>query len=199
MPTLFSTNSNPQRPRKKTNDYDGNSSEHLLISHITIYRSGVMLVGYLIGLEFIFLFINLLIHFILSYVAPSISANTFFPVNTIVSIVITLIKIFFMLLIVTQWLDSYYEVRPSKVVYKTGLFKRQEKEFDCPDIEQITLNEGFWGRLLHFGTITIYLKIDQDSFTLSNIPNPHRNLKLLQKALNSKQVNITLTDELIDE
>jgi hypothetical protein len=199
MPTVFATNASAQRTKRKTNDENGNSSEHLLISHITIYRSGVMLVGYLIGLEFIFLFINLLIHFVLSYIAPSMNSNTFLSVNAIISIVITLIKIIFMLLIVVQWLDSYYEIRPNKVVYKTGLFKRQEREFDCPDIEQITLSEGFWGRLLHFGTITIYVKINNDSFTLSNIPNPHRNLKLLQKALNSKQVNIILTDELIDE
>jgi len=199
MPTLFAASSNTKNTNSKIKDNNTVSAEHLLLSHITIYRSGVILVAYLIVLELIFLFINLLIRFPLSFFVASVNANTLFTLGNTLYIGLTLVKIFFMLLIVTQWLENYYEIRPGKIIYKSGFFKRQEREFDCPDIAKITLSEDFWGRFLHFGTITIYAKINNDSFTLSNIPNPHRNLKLIQKAVNSKRVDITLTDELIED
>jgi len=199
MPTLFTTNSNPKRADQRKEDEDTNiSNAHLFISHITIYRSGVILAAYLIVLEIIFLLINLLIRIPLSFFVSSINPNTLYSVGTLAYVGLILIKLIFMVLIIFQWLENYYEVRPGKVIYKAGLFKRDEKEFDCPDITKIDLSQGFWGRLFNFGTIILYVKPSNDSFSLSNIPNPHRNLKLIKKSLENKQVEITMTDELIE-
>jgi hypothetical protein len=197
MPTLFTNNKNPQKEPNRSRSAD--PDDQLFITHITIYRSGVILAGYLIILELVFLSIGLIIRLPLSLFITSIGANTLYTVNTIIYVGLTLVKLIFMIIIVFQWVENYYEVRPGKVIYKSGLFKRVEREFNHPDIEKITISQGFWGRLLNYGTITINVKISNEYFFISNIPNPHRNLKLIEKSLASKNVEITMTEDLIDD
>lgn len=200
MPTLFKKNEASTRTTNIAAAVDSNNGDnHLFISHITIYRSGVILAAYLIGLEIIFLVINLLIRLPLSFFIAAIGANTLYSINTLIYIGLIVIKLFFMMIIIFQWLENYYEIKPGKVIYKEGLLKRQDKEFYCPDISKIQLSQGLWGRLFNFGTITLYVKPANDSFSLSNIPNPYRNLKLIEKSLGSKHIEITMTDEAIED
>lgn len=96
-------------------------------------------------------------------------------------------------------MDSYYEVRPGKIIYKSGLFSRKEQEFDCAQITKVNLTQGIVGRLFNFGTIDLYVPTTNEWFALSNIPNPHRNLRLIRKSLTNKRVEITMTDELPED
>lgn len=197
MPTVF-TNSSQQNSKRSIVADLNDSVDQLFISHIIIYRSGIILAVYLIALEVIFLVINLLIRLPLGFFISAIGANTLYSLNTFIYIGLIIIKLVFMTVIIFQWLEDYYEIRPGKIIYKAGLLKREEKEFDCPQISKVTLSQGFFGRLFNFGTIILFVA-NNDLFLLSNIPSPHRNLKLIQKSLGSKRVDITLTDELIED
>jgi membrane protein YdbS with pleckstrin-like domain len=197
MPTVFKTSADSGGTNRKDRGTDANIPEdHLFISHITIYRSGVILAAYLIALELIFLLINLVIRVPLGFLSTSVNPNTLSSINTFLYLGLVIIKLILMIIIIFQWLENYYEIRPGKVIYKSGLFKRDEKEFDCPDIYKIDIDQGFWGRLFNFGSITLYVKPTKDTFSLTNIPSPHRNLKLLEKSLAHSRVEITLSDKL---
>lgn len=199
MPTLFTTNPEPETKKDRDTTLRENSDNQLFISHITIYQSGVILVMYLVALELLFFVINLLIQLPLGFFITSFNEMALYSFNTLLYIGLIFVKIIFMLIIIFQWLRNYYEIRPGKIIYKSGLFNRDEKEFDCPDITKIDLEQGFWGRLFNFGTITLYVRNSSEVFALPNIPSPHRNLKLLQKSLASKKVQITMTNELIED
>ena len=198
MPTLFKDTGPKKMQNENIFSDKNNPDDHIFISHITIYRSGIILAAYLIALEIIFIFINLTIRVPLGFFSTSINPTTLSSINTFSYLGLVIIKLILMVLIVFQWLENYYEIRPGKVIYKSGLFKRDEKEFDCPDIAKIDLSQGFWGRLFNFGTVTLYVKVRNDSFSLSNIPSPHKNLKLVEKSVAHKRVEITMTDNLIE-
>jgi membrane protein YdbS with pleckstrin-like domain len=200
MPTIFKTNTDLNRAKAKdTNADTTNPDDHLFISHVTIYRSGVILATYLIALELIFLLINLIIRVPLGFLSTNINSNILSTINTFLYLGLVIIKLILMVIIIFQWLENYYEIRPGKVIYKKGFFNRQEKEFDCPDIFKLDLSQGFWGRLFNFGSITLYIKPTKVSFSLTNIPNPHKNLKLLEKSLAHKKVEITLAEDLHED
>ena len=42
-----------------------------------------------------------------------------------------------------------------RFVYKTGWIKRETQEIKLTRIEEINLDQGFWGRLLDFGKLRI--------------------------------------------
>ncbi len=172
----------------------------LFISHITIYRSGVILALYLVVLEFVFLAIGVGLRLpLVFFTFPLDTTVTLNLISTIANIGLILIKILFMIIIIAQWLENYYEVKPGKIIYKSGFFSRTEREFDCNQITKVNLTQGIIGRLFNFGTINLYRPTTNEWFSLSNIPNPHRNLHLIQKTLTSKNVEITITDEFIED
>lgn len=176
------------------------SDNKLFISHITIYRSGVILALYLVVLEIVFLAIGVGLRLPLVFFTFSFDTTvTLNLVSTVANICLILVKILFMIVIITQWLENYYEVRPGKIIYKSGFFSRTEREFDCTQIAKINLTQGIIGRLFNFGTINLYRTTTDEWFSLSNISNPHRNLHLIQKTLTHKNVEITITDEFIED
>jgi membrane protein YdbS with pleckstrin-like domain len=199
MPTVFTTNQNSRSTKKKSAEKNSFPGEHLFISHITIYQSGVILAMYLVVLELLFVLLSSVVRVLLGFLVPSLGADTIYTLNTVLYAILIIIKLIFMITIIFQWLENYYEIRPGKVIHKSGVFKHNEEAFDCPDIAKVELNQGFWARLLHFGTITLITTINKDSFSLNNIPNPHRNLKIIEHSINSKQLDITLTEDLLDE
>lgn len=172
----------------------------LFISHITIYRSGVILALYLVVLEIIFLGIGVGLRLPLVFFSFSLDATvTLNLVSIVTNIGLILVKIFFMIIITTQWLENYYEVKPGKIIYKSGFFSRTEREFNYSQITKVNLTQGVIGRLFNFGTINLYRPTTNEWFSLSNVPNPHRNLHLVQKTLTNKNVEITITDEFIED
>lgn len=172
----------------------------LFISHITIYRSGVILALRLVVLEIIFLGIGVGLRLPLVFFTFSLDVTvTLNLISTVVNIGLILVKILFMTMIITQWLENHYEVKPGKIIYKSGFFSRTEREFNCAQITKVNLTQGAIGRLFNFGTINLYRPNTNEWFSLTNIPNPHRNLRLIQKTLTHKNVEITITDEFIED
>jgi membrane protein YdbS with pleckstrin-like domain len=177
-----------------------NSQSKLFISHITIYRSGIILAFYLTVLEVIFLGIGVVLRLPLVFFTFSLGTTvTLNLITTIANIALILIKIFLMITIVIQWLENYYVVKPGKIVYKSGFFSRSEREFDCSQITKVNLAQGMFGRLFNFGTINLYRPTTNEWFSLSNIPNPHRNLHLVQKTMTNKNVEIAITDDFVED
>lgn len=175
-----------------------NLQNKISISHITIYRSGVILAFYLVVLEIIYLIISLLIRFPLSFFVTSVdSATTLYSVNTVIGFFLILTRVVLTIVIVYQWLNSRYQIRPGRVVYKKGILTRRDEEFNLTDIDKINCTQSFFGKIFNYGTINLFSSSINDWFYLYNIPNPDRYLKILKKTLSDKQVEITLTDETV--
>lgn len=173
------------------------SKSDINISHITIYRSGVILALYLVTLEIIFLIISLVLRIPLSFLITSTDvAITLYSVNTIIWIFLIITKIVFTVIIVYQWLNKRYEIRPGRLVYKKGILTRKDEGFNLTDIDKITYTQSLLGKIFNYGTINLYSSSIDDWFYLNSIPNPERYLELLKKTLIKKQINIKLTDDL---
>ncbi len=159
----------------------------ILVSHITLQRSGVILAIYLLILEIIFLIIGLVIRFPLSFFITSVdTAVNLYTINTIIGAFLFLVRIAFTLIIIFQWLSNRYEVYPSKLIYKSGFFWHKNQEIYFNQISKIDLTQGFFGRLFNFGTIELYTSNDKEQYYLYNIPDPQRNVSLLRKMLTNQ-------------
>ncbi|MDP2505924.1 PH domain-containing protein [Oceanobacter sp. 3_MG-2023] len=60
------------------------------------------------------------------------------------------------------WRCTEQGVTNKRVIHKSGIIARKTDEMKLGAIEAIEINQGIWGRILGFGTLTIYGRGDGD-------------------------------------
>lgn len=102
------------------------------------------------------------------------SSNIFYFLGIIV------LKTFLSLFTVLQWLFEYYEIWPNKVTHKKGIFWTKKADHELRDIKYLGFEQGLFGRLLNFGTISLFDWKNEVRATLYLIHNPKKYYHLLQ-------------------
>lgn len=65
-------------------------------------------------------------------------------------------KSFVSFFIILQWLNEYYEITPTAIFHRRGVIFRREDRYILSHIAQVEVIQTFFGRLLNYGTITLY-------------------------------------------
>ena len=99
-----------------------------------------------------------------------------------------LLAIFFFLIFlivygVLQWLNEYYEINPQCVIHRKGLIFKKEEKCALENIVYISLKQDMLGRLLNYGTITLYDFQRTPNMDLYLIHNPLKHLDVLEKLI----------------
>jgi len=89
--------------------------------------------------------------------------------------------IFFFRVMVPLW-TTEIGVTSERVILKRGFLTRHTDEVELPAIEEINIEQGFFGRLLGFGRITVQGTGDDD-LDIPAIADPLRFRKSIQEAL----------------
>ncbi|MEJ2229318.1 MAG: PH domain-containing protein [Alphaproteobacteria bacterium] len=63
--------------------------------------------------------------------------------------------IIFLRLMIYIW-TTELAVTSHRILFKTGWIARHTRELELNAIEEVVLEQGFWGRLLNFGQVTIH-------------------------------------------
>lgn len=166
----------------------------IYVSHINVRQSISLLLFKLIFLELIAgtIFITLQPVF-----AAELSIR--FPYFNIAAIGFYLaavcIKMIVTAYIVLLWLNEYYEISPKVVLHKSGIFFVKKEQMSLDDIQSVSLRQGVLGRLLNFGTLSLYdWKWGKREY-LYAIHNPMRYLKILESLLPAIDEEQTLVRE----
>ena len=99
---------------------------------------------------------------------------------------LSILKVIVMFSIVLSWMNNYYEVLPGVLILKKGVFRTISTTFSLSNIEFQRVDQGFLGKIFNFGTIEIFNPLLKQTFWLTNVPFPHRQLKVIQHESHKK-------------
>lgn len=157
-----------------------NNQKTIIVTHVNIRQSISFLVLKLILID-ILTALALLFFFLLpsSYISMEIklalfSSSIFYFLGIIV------LKTLLSLFTVLQWLCDYYEIWSNKVTHKKGIFWTKKEDHELVDLKYLGFEQGLFGRLLNFGTITLFDWKNEVKATLYLIHNPKKYYQLLQ-------------------
>lgn len=177
------------------------SKDTFEVTHVNIRISIVFLVLKMILLDILMSLIALAFFGVISSGSLTDQVNSFLISNSAVYfLALAGVKLVFILYIVTQWLNEYYEITPAQVIYKKGAIWRKVDIHDFSLVRSIGIQQSFLGRILNYGTISIYDRGVYKYFFLNYIHNPHRYFKLLQSLCpNSDIEKESLREHMHDE
>ena len=89
-------------------------------------------------------------------------------------------KLSFTMYVIIQWLNEYYEITPASVIYRRGIIWRKVDVYDYAHVRSLGIHQSFLGKILNYGSLSIYDRGVYKYYYLSYIHNPHRYFKLLQ-------------------
>jgi len=83
--------------------------------------------------------------------------------------------------IILDWLNEYFEITPEHIFHKEGIFYQDEKKVNISQVNEIELKQGVLGKILNFGSISLYNYRHDLLMDLYLIHNPNRYNKILEK------------------
>lgn len=161
----------------------------IAVTHVNVRTSIVFLIAKLIVLDIIatlfalFFFSPFLFPISLEIKTQILSYNIWY------FLFLVLVKIVLTLFIVAQWLNEYYEITPTKIIYRRGIMRRKEDVYDlsrgdkASKITSIGVQQDMLGRIFNYGTLSIYDRGVYKYYYLNYIHNPLRYFEILRYLL----------------
>lgn len=151
---------------------------------IVIRKSVTLFVLRVIALELVFELIYLtwrsLVHFLPLSLEILITLNLISIVFFL--ILVTIIQNILLIYITLRWISDYYEIRSDEIAHVTGIASKTEKSYPYRDIQSITIHQGFFGRLLNYGNVQLYIPTLGHDLNFDEISSPDKFVELVKSA-----------------
>ena len=85
------------------------------------------------------------------------------------------------IIVVLDWVNRYYELRPDEIVQISGIITKREVEYPYGNIQSITVIQGLMGRICNFGTIDIYIPTLWNDLYFTEVPDPHKFVEIVKE------------------
>ena len=108
--------------------------------------------------------------------------NAMFVTHIIKNIVL----IYFVLNIVSKWISNVYYVTETYLIKHEGILNNKEKIIDLKNLRSVAVNQGFFGKLFHNGTITLTTSASggyNDEINLIEVDRPEKYKEFFQQCL----------------
>jgi membrane protein YdbS with pleckstrin-like domain len=159
------------------------AKERLPIDHINIRQSISILVGKIILADFFYLLLILLFFSPFFIPEAKILRDIAVANNIVYFLILAVLKIILVIYIILQWLNEYYEITTKSVTHKHGILFKKTERFPFNDIKLINIQQDVFGKLLNFGTISIYDWKTRKENHMYLIHNPIRYLHVLESLI----------------
>lgn len=174
----------------------------MYVTHINVRQSIFFLVLKLIFLD---MMIAVLAMFYFSLASAELASEIlsdriqFYNILFILSLV--LLRIIFVVIIALRWINERYEIWPDAVIHKCGfIFRRQEKH-PFSQMRSMRVEQGFFGKIFGFGTITLYNWYLETNTSLYLIHNPMKYFHIIENLMpkSEKGREVFLDEKFQDE
>lgn len=159
------------------------SGKTISVTHVTIRQSISLLLLKLVFLDAIAAAVFILFRPILfsaallgSFPYIDIYAERFF-------LLAVGIKMLLSIYIILLWLNEYYEITPSLIRHKRGIFFIKMEQLSLNDIQSISVEQGLLGKILNFGTLSLFDWKWKKNEYLFDIHNPMKYVKIVESLL----------------
>ena len=173
----------------------------IIVTHVNVRTSIFFLITKLIFLDIIVTFVVLFFFSPFLFPLPIEVKTLIVSYNLAYFLILVFGKIFLTLFIVLSWLNEYYEITPTKIVYRRGILWRKEDVYDLNPrdpavrISSIGIKQGLLGRIFNYGTLFFYDRGTYKYEYLHYIHNPLRYFEILHNLL----PNAAIEKEIIRE
>jgi len=149
-----------------------------------IRQSHIVLIARLIAIELLLAFIYLVVRipktiFLSPYFdASQNSLSNFFSLGYFM--VLSFVELFLVLQVTLSWANEIYEIREDSILHRNGIFTLKEDVFTLRNLGSSTIQQGFFGKLLNYGTITLSSPVLKREYYLLNIHDPKKVVQSLE-------------------
>lgn len=180
----------------------GDKNGRIYVTHINIRQSIFFLVLKLIILDIIAVSVSVLYFssasakFIPEILNKAISSYSLF-----FFLVLVFLKITLNIYIVMRWITEYYEVWPHAIMHWSGIIWRSQEKHQLSQMRSVKIEQGFFGKIFGFGTISFYNWYLKTNTSLYLIHNPIKYFRIIEDLLpkSEKERDIFLDDATLRE
>ena len=100
-------------------------------------------------------------------------------------------EIYMVLSIVLIWVGNTHTITGSHIVERRGILNIKEQMFDLKNIRSVTTEQGWFGKLFHYGNIIIQTSASggyNEKINLTGISHPEKYGTILKKFINPTKV-----------
>lgn len=145
----------------------------IVVGHINIRQSISILVIRIILIEIIADSVYLLLCY-------SLLCREFTLPGRADVLIFSALKLALIIFVILQWLNDYCEITPNAILHRKGIIFRTEEKYELVNLKLIGMKQGFIGKILNFGTITLYDWFLKKHSYLYLIHNPQRYFRILK-------------------
>lgn len=153
------------------------------VSHLNVRQSIFFLIVKLLFIEIVVNGIIVLSNIPLACLDSAFGLRSFTSFHSVVFLILSGIKTCLSIFVIFSWLNEYYEVESTRIVHKKGFLFRTEEMFDYSYIIKLGIQQGFWGKLFNYGTISLHERFTNKIYYLYLIHNPISTFHTIEKLL----------------
>ena len=154
---------------------------------MNIQKSVVVLFLKLVLLEVSIGVIYILLRIGFSYLSPQMDTELLSnPFSLIKSTLFMFVEISIAGFVILQWINNYYIVTLSEIVFITGIISKKEVGYSLKNIQSITVEQDILGRILNYGNIKIFSPALKEDLYLIEISDPKNIVDSIKKILSEK-------------
>jgi len=86
--------------------------------------------------------------------------------------ILSLIQILGIVMVSLQWSNEYYILKNNELLHRRGTFNLKEETFSLKNVQALTVNQTFLGKLFNYGSISFFSPVLKQEHHISNISNP---------------------------
>lgn len=170
---------------QKTGEYEkGLKQGHIDLPYVTVRQSIALLLLRLVVIEILASFVIVVFN---GFLISSVTINAIQPLivqfNVPIYISLVVFKIILVIYVVLQWVNEYYKITPKEIIHKKGFIFKKEEKYKIYHVAEISLEQGFFGKIFNCGTIKLFDWATDKTAYLYLIHNPVRYKNVLHKLI----------------
>lgn len=99
---------------------------------------------------------------------------------TVLVAIFFLLQIMYVIAILMEWSNTYYELQDDEMIVWRGVFSKTARSYPYTGMQSITVQQSLWGRIMGFGTVTMYIPVLGHEISLTDISHPMDVAELLK-------------------
>lgn len=125
------------------------------VTHVNVRTSISLLLAKLLFIEIMSGGLAILSFSSLSVIRDTFSGFEFTEFTIPIFASFLLLKMALSIYIVLQWLNEYYEITPSTLYHRKGVFFKKEEKFLLNHVRMVEIYQSAYGRMFNFGTVSL--------------------------------------------
>ena len=174
----------------------------IYVTHINIRQSIFFLVLKLIVLDAMITLIAVLYFSLASNtIVSEFFSKMAFSHSVSFLLALVFLKVALTIYIVMRWINEYYEIWPDMLIHRSGFIFRKEERHPFSQMRSVKVEQGFFGKFLEYGTISLYNWYLKTDTALYLIHNPIKYFHIIEELIpkTEKERDIFLDDSISGE